>query len=151
MAEKKQIRPSYQAIADVNTPKVPILANCLKAFLVGGAVCLLGEVLKRLFMGGGMTEELAVAAYITVIIALTALLTGIGIYDRAGQFAGAGLAVPISGFANSVSSAMIEFRSEGFVLGLAANAFKLAGCVIVYGSFAAFLLAAIDWLIGVIA
>ena len=150
MSKKIKINSSYAPVVEKQTPPVPILKNCLKAFFIGGLICMLGELLKELFIEAGMEKELAGAAYLTVIIGLTAFLTGLGIYDKAGQFAGAGLNVPITGFANSVSSAMMEYKSEGFVLGLAANTFKLAGSVIVCGSVSAFFLALLDMLIEVI-
>ncbi|MBQ9992301.1 MAG: SpoVA/SpoVAEb family sporulation membrane protein [Firmicutes bacterium] len=147
---KKQINASYAPVVDKRTAKIPVAKNCLKAFFIGGLICMLGEILKNFFIDLGMQEETAVSSYLVVIIGITAFFTAIGKYDNAGQFAGAGLAVPISGFANSVSSSMLEYRSEGFVLGMAANAFKLAGCVIVWGSVSAFILACIDLILEVV-
>ena len=150
MANKPEINPAYRHIAEKNEPKRPVGKNCLKAFLVGGAVCVSGQLLEMLFMSVGMEMKDAVGAYLVIIIGAAALLTGLGIYDKLAQWAGAGLAVPITGFANSVASACVEHRTEGYVLGVASNSFKLAGAVIVWGSFAAFVIALIKLLLGVL-
>ena len=150
MAKKPEINPAYRRIVENNEPSRPVVKNCLKAFVVGGTVCVLGQLLEMMFMAAGMDMRHSVGAYLVVIIGVSALLTGLGIYDKLAQWAGAGLAVPISGFANSVTSACIEHRTEGYVLGVASNSFKLAGAVIVWGSFAAFIIALVKLLLRVL-
>jgi stage V sporulation protein AC len=132
-------------------PKRPILKNCIKAFLVGGTICTIAQTLQWIFITYlKFSEKDAVGPTTIVLIFVSALLTGLGIYDHLGQWAGAGSAVPITGFANSIASASIEHKSEGFVLGVAGNMFQLAGAIIVYGVFSAFIVATIkvtiNWL-----
>ena len=116
------------------------------AFLVGGAICCLGEALKCLFTKAGLnTDEIKLAVCSTLII-ITAILTGSGIFDKIAKHAGAGTAVPITGFANAVVSPAIEFKTEGLVLGVAANMFKIAGPVIVYGVSASVVYGLIYWI-----
>ena len=150
MKKKRAIKPEYQVISQANEPKRPLIKNCLRAFFVGGMVCMLGQLLQQGFLLLGLDNETAAGAYLILLIAVTVLFTGIGVYDKLGQWAGAGLAVPITGFANSVSSAMIEHRTEGYVLGVASNSFKLAGAVVVWGSVAAVFIALVKLLLGVL-
>ena len=134
----------YDALQKKTEPKRPILKNCVKSFLVGGIICTIGQILQYLFITYFDFNEKTAAAPTTIILILvSALLTGFGIYDHLGQWAGAGSAVPITGFANSIASASIEHKSEGFVLGVAGNMFQLAGAIIVYGVFSAFVVATI--------
>lgn len=129
-------------------PKPNLLVNCLKAFVVGGLICVLGQLLTDLYMNiFDMTEKEAGNPTITTLILLSALLTGFGVYDKIGQFSGAGSAVPVTGFANSITSAALEHRSEGLVLGVASNMFKLAGSVIVFGVVAAYVVGIIRYFI----
>lgn len=123
---KKNIKP-YQ-------PKPKYLVNCIKAFLVGGFICLIGQCLQVFFIHFfDFTEKTAGNPTSSTLILIAALLTGFGVYDKIGQFAGAGSLVPVTGFANSITSAALEHKSEGIVLGIATNLFKLAGAVIVFG------------------
>ena len=143
----------YDELQKSIEPKRPILKNCLKAFLVGGIICTIAQVLQLFFITYfNFNEKTAVSPTTIVLIFVSALLTGFGIYDHIGQWAGAGSAVPITGFANSIASASIEHKSEGFVLGVAGNMFQLAGAIIVYGVFSAFVVATIkltiNWLGG---
>lgn len=134
----------YNELVDNIEPKRPILKNCIRAFIVGGIICTIGQILQMFFMTYfNFDEKTAVAPTTLVLIFTSALLTGIGIYDHLSQWAGAGSAVPITGFANSIASASIEHKSEGFVLGVAGNMFQLAGAIIVYGVFSAFVVATI--------
>ncbi|MCD5323061.1 MULTISPECIES: stage V sporulation protein AC [Pontibacillus] len=120
-------------------PKPALFSNCLKAFLVGGLICAFGQVLTELYMNVMDVSEKDAGNYtVTTLILIASLLTGFGIYDKIGQFAGAGSAVPVTGFANSITSAALEHKSEGIVLGIATNLFKLAGSVIVFGVVAAY-------------
>lgn len=122
-------------------PPTPYLRNFVTAFLVGGAICLAGQFLHSMFMSQGLNDGEAGARMAVTVIFLGALFTGLGIYDNLGRFAGAGSAIPISGFANSIVSPAMEFSREGLVLGMAAQMFVIAGPVIVYGIVSAFLMA----------
>jgi len=134
----------YNKLVDNMEPKRPILKNCIRAFIVGGIICTIGQILQVFFITYfNFDEKTAVAPTTLVLIFTSALLTGLGIYDHLAQWAGAGSAVPITGFANSIASASIEHKSEGFVLGVAGNMFGLAGAIIVYGVFSAFIVASI--------
>lgn len=149
--KKKKLTPEqqeYQAFAKAREPKRPVLVNCLKAFLVGGLICLLGQFIQDFFLWNfDFTEKSAGNPTVAVMILLSVILTSLGVYDHLAQWAGAGTAVPVTGFANSVASAAIEHRTEGFVLGVGGKMFKLAGSVIVFGVFAAFVVGLIKTII----
>ncbi|MZQ81968.1 stage V sporulation protein AC [Paenibacillus sp. 5J-6] len=130
----------YQELAKRIEPKRPVLKNCWRAFLVGGTICLIGECFMQMFISWfGFTEKTAGNPTVAVLIIISVILTSFGIYDKIAQWAGAGSAVPVTGFANSLCSAAIEHRAEGLVLGVGGNMFKLAGSVIVFGTVAAFI------------
>ena len=132
---------NFEKVSKTYHPKPPYVWNCIKSFLVGGTICLFGEVLSEMYIHWfGFKEENAGNPTVTTLIFISALLTGFGVYDKLGQFAGAGSAVPVTGFANSVTAAALEHKSEGIVLGVATNLFKLAGSVIVFGVVAAYVL-----------
>jgi stage V sporulation protein AC len=140
----------YQAFAKAREPSRPMWANCLRAFLIGGLICLLGEAVQQFFMAAfDMKARQASNPTVAVMILLSVILTSMGVYDKIAQWAGAGSAVPVTGFANSICSAAIEHRSEGLVLGVGGNMFKLAGSVIVFGVVAAFFIGIIHWLLGI--
>lgn len=133
------MKRSTKKVAKKHEPPRPILKNCLKAFLVGGTVCLIGQAIQEAFMAGfDMTSKEASSPTVAVMILISVILTCLGVYDKMAQWAGAGTAVPVTGFANSMCSAALEHRAEGLVLGVGANMFKLAGSVIVFGVVAAF-------------
>ncbi|KZE55400.1 stage V sporulation protein AC [Brevibacillus parabrevis] len=148
MATKSKSKPAgslqmtkqlYQQQASKFQPKRNVLLNSLRAFWVGGTICLLGQAVQNMYIHFfGFTEKAASNPTVATLIFLSVLLTGLGVYDNIGQYAGAGSAVPVTGFANSIASAAIEHRSEGLVLGVGGNMFKLAGSVIVFGVVAAF-------------
>lgn len=139
----------YQQIAKKHKPKTKVFANCLKAFLVGGLICLIGQCIQQLFMTyGGMTSREASSPTVAVLIIISVILTSLGVYDKIAQWAGAGSAVPVTGFANSMCSSAIESKAEGLVLGVGANMFKLAGSVIVFGVVAAFVVGVIHVIFG---
>lgn len=144
---KKQLPPEsqkYQSFQQERETKRPIFTNCLKAFFVGGTICLIGQFISTFYIHFfDFTEKTAGNPTVATLIFMTMLLTGFGIYDHIGQFAGAGTAVPVTGFGNAIISSAIEHRTEGFILGVGANMFKLAGPVIVFGVFSAFLIALI--------
>lgn len=141
--KKKNMTPTqqeYQQLASKHEPKRPVLANCLRAFVVGGFICLLGQCIQTGFIEWfDFDKKTASNPTVAVLIFISVLLTGFGVYDKIAQWAGAGTAVPVTGFANSMASAAIEHRSEGFVLGTGGKMFKLAGPVIVFGVVAAFI------------
>jgi stage V sporulation protein AC len=151
-SEMKKLTPvqqEYQAMAKRKEPARPVLKNCLRAFLVGGAICLLGQIVTEIFIRYfGFTEKTAGNPTVAVLIFLSVVLTSFGFYDKLAQWAGAGSAVPVTGFANSMCSAAIEHRSEGLVLGTGSNMFKLAGSVIVFGIVAAFFVGLVHALLG---
>lgn len=139
----------YKQIADKHKPKQNIFGNCLKAILVGGTICLIGQCITQLFMTfAGMTSEQAGNPTVAILIIFSVILTSLGVYDKISQWAGAGSAVPVTGFANSMCSAALESRAEGLVLGVGANMFKLAGSVIVFGVVAAFFVGVIHVIFG---
>jgi len=149
MSKKQTVPQWYQDIVDRHTPRKKILRNCVTAFLAGGALCAAAQAGQYMLMiAAAVDKEEASGIVLTAVIFLTALFTGLGIYDKAGQKAGAGLAVPISGFANSVAASMLEHKSEGYVLGSGCNSFKLAGSVVVFGIASAFVSALAAWLLG---
>lgn len=145
--KKKKLTPiqlQYDELVKDIEPKRPILKNCIRAFVVGGIICTIGQCLQLFFITYfNFNEKTAVSPTLIVLIFVSAFLTGLGMYDHIGQWAGAGTGVPITGFANSIASAAIEHRSEGYVLGVAGNIFRLAGAIIVYGVFSAFVVATI--------
>ena len=129
-------------------PHSPLGTDCLWAFGVGGGICLLGEVLRQWYLGFGLEANLAGTLTSCTLIALSALLTTLGLYQKLAARAGAGSLVPITGFANAVVSAAIEFKPEGRVCGTGAKMFTIAGPVIVYGTLAAVLYGCVLWLLG---
>lgn len=125
-------------------PKRPILKNCVRAFISGGAICTIGQILQWIFINYfNFDEKTSVSPTLVVLIFAAALITGLGFFDHISQWAGCGTAVPITGFANSIASASMEHKSEGLVLGVAGNMFRLAGAIVVYGVVAAFIVATI--------
>ncbi|MFD3258332.1 stage V sporulation protein AC [Paenibacillus lentus] len=139
----------YKDLAKQHRPKTNIVGNCLKAFLVGGTICLIGQCIQQLFMTfANMTSQEASSPTVAVLIIISVVLTSLGVYDKIGQWAGAGSAVPVTGFANSMCSSAIESKAEGIVLGVGANMFKLAGSVIVFGVVAAFIVGMVHVIFG---
>lgn len=124
----------YSKMTDKASPNSPVVLNCIKAFLFGGTICLFGQGLNTIFVQYGLNDEQMRFATSSIIIIITAILTGIGIFDKIAKHAGAGTIVPISGFANSVVAPALEFQHEGFILGTAAQMFSIAGPVLVYGT-----------------
>ncbi len=139
MKKFTKVQQEYQKMAKHIEPKRPVWKNCFFAFVVGGFICLLGQGIMEMFERWfGFTDQTSGDPTVAVLILLSVILTSMGVYDKIAQWAGAGTAVPVTGFANSMCSAAIEHRSEGLVLGVGGNMFKLAGSVIVFGTVAAF-------------
>lgn len=148
--KNKQTKESeqYKTLQEKHEVKRPVLKNCIKAFFVGGLFCLVGQAISYFYIFFfNFTEQTAGNPTVATLVFISMLLTGFGLYDRIGQFAGAGSAVPVTGFGNAVISAAIEHRTEGFVLGVGGNMFKLAGSVILFGVFSAFIVALIKTLL----
>lgn len=142
-----KLKDNYSENVKSYQPKPPYVMNCIKAFLVGGLICLFGQGIQDFYIHFfNFTKENAGDPTVSTLVLIAVILTGLGIYDKLGQFAGAGSAVPVTGFANSMASAAIEHRSEGIVLGLATNMFKLAGSVIVFGATSAYVVGLIRYL-----
>lgn len=141
----------YGELAKKRSPNSKLYQTLPKAFLIGGIICTLGEGLLNLYGYLGLDETQAAALTSMTLVFLSALLTGLEIYDRIAQHAGAGTLVPITGFANAVVSPAIDFKSEGYVLGLGAKMFVIAGPVIVYGLSASVVYGIIYYLYGVFA
>jgi stage V sporulation protein AC len=145
--QKKKLTPiqqEYHAFVQQREPKRPVLKNCLFAFLIGGAICLFGQLISTFYIHFfGFNEKSAGDPTVATLIFISVLLTGLGVYDHIAQVAGAGTIIPVTGFANAIASAAIEHRSEGYVLGVGGNMFKLAGSVIVFGVFSAFVIGVI--------
>lgn len=133
MKKENTIKQKFQVITNETKPKPKIISNCVKAFLVGGAICTIGEIIMKILERFQYSIEDTSALTSIIMVFLGALLTGIGIYDKIASFAGAGTVVPITGFANAVVAPAIEFKKEGFVFGVAAKMFTIAGPVLVYG------------------
>ena len=135
----------YGKLVEDLCPRSPLWKDCLWAFLVGGAICTLGQVLMTLY-GLLLDKTNAATAASMTLVALSALLTGLSLYDDIAKHAGAGTLVPITGFANSIAAPAIEFRTEGYVLGVGGKMFQIAGPVIVYGVSASVIYGFIYWL-----
>ena len=123
----------YKSLAQQYTPKPTVVKNVIRAFVVGGIICALGQVIVNLFVMVGLNRIEASTAATATMIFLGALLTGLGIYDEIGKFGGAGSIVPVTGFSNSIVAPAMEFKREGFILGVGAKLFTVAGPVLVYG------------------
>ena len=129
----KMSKSEYLKYVDKKTPPSPVYGNMMKAFISGGIICCIGQLIKSGYLSAGLDESAAGAATSVSLIFIGAMLTGLNVYNRLAKLSGAGTLVPITGFANSVASAAIEFKSEGLVAGTSAKMFVIAGPVIVFG------------------
>lgn len=123
----------YGRLVEEMSPKSPIGKDCLGAFVIGGLICTMGQVFINLYAGLGLEKQDAGTLASMTLVALSALLTGLSLYDDIAKHAGAGTLVPITGFANAIAAPAVEFKTEGFILGVGAKMFTIAGPVIVYG------------------
>ncbi len=126
---------NYLEYVKSREPRTKNFKNCLAAFGVGGLICCIGQFIRYMFEFAGLTGDVLAGSVSVVLIFIGCLLTGLGVYDRIGRYAGAGSIVPITGFANSVASPAIEFKTEGWIYGMAAKMFTVAGAIIVFGVF----------------
>ena len=136
----------YGKLVSQLSPKSPMGKDCFNAFWIGGLICVLGQVLINLYTNLGMEKQDASTAGSMSLVFLSALLTGLSLYDDIARHAGAGTLVPITGFANSIAAPAVEFRTEGFVLGVGAKMFTIAGPVIVYGVSASVVYGLVYWI-----
>ena len=136
----------YSRLIGELAPKSPIWKDCLNAFWIGGLICTLGQLAMNGYMALGLDKEKAGTAVSMTLVALSALLTGLSLYDDIAKHAGAGTLVPITGFANSIAASAVEFKTEGFILGVGAKMFTIAGPVIVYGVSASVVYGLIYWI-----
>ena len=136
----------YAKLVKAMAPKSPLLKDCIWAFVIGGAICALGQLFRTVYLALGLDQETAGCAVSMTLIALSALFTGLSLYDDLAKHAGAGTLVPITGFANAVAAPAVEFKTEGFILGTAAKMFTIAGPVIVYGVTASVVYGLVYWI-----
>lgn len=128
--ESKEI---YKKYVDKKTPNSPIVKNCIKAFLVGGLICTIGQIILNICKERGLDVQISGTIVSILLIGLSAFLTGLNLFNKIGKFAGAGSLIPITGFANSIVSPAMEYKSEGYVMGVGGKMFTVAGPVLVFG------------------
>ena len=142
----KMTNEEYRDYAEKHMPRSHSRRDALRAFFVGGGICVLGQAFTELYLYLGLDKDAAGAACSVTLIFIGAVLTGLGVYDKIARFAGAGTLVPITGFSNSVVAPALEFKTEGMVLGTAAKMFIISGPVIVFGTSASVVYGLIYWI-----
>lgn len=147
MKASKQQAEQYEKLKQEYTPKPPVLKNVFWAFVVGGIICTIGQVVMNFFLSQGVKPADGGGATAAVMVFLGAILTGLGVYDEIGKLAGAGSIVPITGFSNSMVAPAMEFKREGHVFGIGARLFTIAGPVLVFGITTSVIVGLIHWLI----
>ncbi len=150
MMKHEMTNEEYNEYVKKKTPNSKLFANCVKAFISGGIICVIGQCLMKMYSKFGLDSEAAGTAVSITLIFFGALLTGLDIYPKIAKFAGAGTIVPITGFANSVVSPALEAKTEGMVLGVGAKIFTIAGPVILYGILASWIAGIVYFIIGLI-
>ncbi len=143
--EKK--KKEYEAYVKEVTPTTCLWKNMLNAFIIGGLICTLGQVLINIFIDAGISAENSASYETIILVGLSALTTGLGLYPTLAKYGGAGTLVPITGFANSVASPAIEFKKEGHIFGIGCRIFTIAGPVILFGIFTSWVLGIAYWLL----
>ena len=128
-----ETKQEYSKFVDKISPNSPILKNCFNAFWVGGLICSIGQIIMDFCMYKGLDETSSSTVVSIILIGLSALLTGLNLFNKIGKFAGAGSLIPITGFANSIVSPAMEYKSEGYVMGVGGKMFTVAGPVLVFG------------------
>lgn len=137
----------YEKLVDSMSPRSPMGMNCVNAFWIGGVICAIGQVFINLYTRWGLEQQQASTAASMTLVALSALLTGLSLYDDIAKHAGAGTLVPITGFANAIAAPAVEYRTEGMILGVGAKIFTIAGPVIVYGTAASVVYGFVCWIL----
>ena len=145
---EEQIKNKYKQMAKEATPRSEIFKNCLKAFLVGGIICDIGQLIMNIIESFGYPKEQVMNIVSIIMVFIGAVLTGTGIYGKMASFGGAGTVVPITGFSNAVVAPAIEFKKEGYIFGVAAKMFTIAGPVLVYGIGTSVIIGIIYYVIG---
>ncbi|WP_373898993.1 stage V sporulation protein AC [Haloimpatiens sp. FM7315] len=131
--KEQKVKDKFEALSKKENPPTDIVKHCVRAFIIGGLICDIGQLFYNFLYKQGIPKE-ELGTWVSIImIFIGALLTGIGVYDKLGEYAGAGTVVPITGFSNSIVSPAMEFKKEGFIFGVAAKMFTIAGPVLVYG------------------
>lgn len=143
MNEQVKLKKEFEEVKDQYKPKKKYVKNSIMAFIVGGAICTLAQLINSFFMQYGISKQESSLITTIIVVFLGSFLTGIGVYDQIGKIAGAGSIVPITGFANSIVSCAMEFKSEGLIFGVGAKMFNIAGPVLVYGILS-------SWIVGLI-
>lgn len=128
-----ETKQDYQKYVDKKSPNSPIVKNCFNAFWVGGLICLIGQVIMNICKSRGLDESTSGTVVSILLIGISAFLTALNIFNRIGKFAGAGSLVPITGFANSIVAPAMEYKSEGYIMGVGGKMFTVAGPVLVFG------------------
>ena len=136
----------YGKLVEEMSPKSPIGKDCFQAFWIGGLICTVGQAFGNFYQSIGLDKDMAGTAASMTLVALSALLTGLSLYDNIAKHAGSGTLVPITGFANAIAATAVEFKTEGFILGVGAKMFTIAGPVIVYGVSASVVYGLIYWM-----
>lgn len=126
-------KKEYQNYVNKKSPNSPIIKNCFNAFLVGGLICSIGQIILNICKSRGLSQEISGTIVSIILIGISAFLTGLNIFNKIGKFAGAGSLIPITGFANSIVSPAMEYKSEGYVMGVGGKMFTIAGPVLVFG------------------
>ena len=126
-------KKEYQKYVDKKSPNSPIIKNCFNAFWVGGLICSIGQIIMNICQNKGISQEISGTIVSIILIGISAFLTGLNIFNKIGKFAGAGSLIPITGFANSIVSPAMEYKSEGYVMGVGGKMFTVAGPVLVFG------------------
>ena len=124
---------TYQKYVDKKSPNSPILKNCFNAFWVGGLICMVGQIIMNICKERGVSQDISGTIVSIILIGISAFLTGLNLFNKIGKFAGAGSLIPITGFANSIVSPAMEYKSEGYVMGVGGKMFTVAGPVLVFG------------------
>lgn len=126
-------KKEYQKYVDKKSPNSSIIKNCFNAFWVGGLICSIGQIIMNICQNKGISQEISGTIVSIILIGISAFLTGLNIFNKIGKFAGAGSLIPITGFANSIVSPAMEYKSEGYVMGVGGKMFTIAGPVLVFG------------------
>ncbi len=128
-----ETKQTYQEYVDKKSPNSPIIKNCFNAFWVGGLICTIGQIIMNICKERGMDQTMSGTIVSIILIGISAFLTGLNLFNKIGKFAGAGSLIPITGFANSVVSPAMEYKSEGYIMGVGGKMFTVAGPVLVFG------------------